>query len=341
MAFEAGVSVAAQYGPKTTAGTIAARINANIGGAGLENWVYVENIPAGAGAGQTGNASNAAEVFKCKGSGTSANSAGVDFFVIIYYVVATGACAGIRVAESYLDIAGNPANADRGKIKRWCPLPQAGAPTAAPDYWFTDTYTTIQLSNAPDFSPTSNTTGWSYWLKIDHNFMFLSVRSGPTTSYFMAGLFDSVISNTTDTMPLACLTTGNGSFSRLPGVTLGAGGTAQWGAAVFPWTTTILLNSTLVTTDLWLNSRIPVSRAGLAHSVSAANTTTYGGVRGLLKSEILVLYTSAATFLPGDTIVIDGNTWTCITGGATFTGSISVANGLSAVQALTAFVRAN
>lgn len=62
MAWDAGtITDAAPWAALST------KIKALCGGAGVENWEFVENIPAGTGAGQSGSASYSLDVFKCHG----------------------------------------------------------------------------------------------------------------------------------------------------------------------------------------------------------------------------------------------------------------------------------
>jgi hypothetical protein len=63
--------------------------------------------------------------------------------------------------------------------------------------------------------------------------------------------------------------------------------------------------------------------------VTIVNAQTYGGIRGLLKSDVLCLGSSIGTAVaPGDTMTIGGNTWTVVNTG-TFTGTTGTAAFLS------------
>src|SRR5512135_2824715 len=44
-----------------------------VGGTGVENWSFVENVPAGTGLGQSGSASYSLDVFRCRGAATLYN----------------------------------------------------------------------------------------------------------------------------------------------------------------------------------------------------------------------------------------------------------------------------
>jgi hypothetical protein len=320
VSYEAGTIVPAAnfFVPKATATTLAARIFANIGGAGLANWSWIETIPAGTGAGQSGANNVVVDVFKCAGSGTNLNDAGVDFYVGIAGNTAgtNGVASGILVAEDYLSIAANPANADRGKFRRNCPLPVSGVTPDATNFTYTETYTTFAASTKVDFTPTmtNGAGGIAYWLKVDHNFIVFTVKIGTAFSTFFAGVFDSVVSGDTEVMPLVVLTASSGSFSRLPGVTLNAGGVTEWGACASAWTSNMFQSHAYTGLDRWASSsKMFVSRVALSHTPTTA-PQSYGVFRGLLKAEILCIGTaqSGISPSPGDTIVIDGNVWTCI-----------------------------
>lgn len=339
MSYEAGTIVPAAnfFVPKATATTIAARIFANIGGAGLENWSWIETIPAGTGAGQSGSNNVVVDVFKCAGSGTSANSAGVDFYVAIGGNTSgtNGVASGLVVAEDYLSIAANPANADRGKFRRNCPNPVSGVTPDASNFTYTETYTTFAAITKVDFTPTMTSAagGAAYWLKVDHNFIILTVKIGTAFSCFFAGVFNSIISGSdTEVMPLVCLTLSNGAFSRLPGVTASAGGASMWGVNAFPWSRLIDFSHTYTTLDRWNNSgKLYATRIGVAHNTGSAQT--YGGIRGLLPPEVLSIGSpTGINPSPGDTVVIDGNTWTVIT--PTTTVGLSSAVGLGNIGTL-------
>lgn len=321
MSYEAGtiVPVANFWVPKTTATTLSARITANIGGAGLENWVFVENIPAGAGAGQSGSANVTFDVYKCKGTGTSANSSGVDFYFALGGNTSgtNGVASGFIIAEDYKSIADFPADADRAKFRRGCPVPVTGTTPDASNFTFSETYQTAAAISKVDYTPTmSNAAGGAaYWLKIDHNFIIVTTKIGTSFASYFGGVFDSLISGTdTEVMPLVAITTASSSFSRLPGVTSSGGGATMWGAAVAGWNAPAQSNTEAYTSlNRWVGSgKLLVQRLALAHTPTTL-PGTYGTLRGLMKQEILaVSAVSGITPSPGDTIVIDGNTWTCI-----------------------------
>lgn len=328
MAWDSGTIVQATnvYIPNTTAGSLSGKLNALVGGAGVTNWSFVENIPAGTGAGQSGNAGTTCDVYKCAGSGGDANAAGVDFYVGLYGTTAGGISQASRVivAEDYLSIAGNPANADRGKFRRWCPLPVTGTTPDVTNYTYSETYTTCAgINNAApsNFGPSLSITGYSYWLKLTNNFLLMSVRSGTSSTSVYAGLMDSLTS-VTDTMPLVTLGGSSGSFSRLPSVTAGAGGAGMWGAGMGPWTAPIQLafaGDQSGTSDKWQGGKVHASRCLVFHGITAANGATYGWFRGLLKQDVLAIQTGGTVGL-GDTIDIGGNTYTVIAAAAGLNG---------------------
>jgi hypothetical protein len=328
VSYEAGtiVPVANFWVPKTTATTLSARINANIGGAGLENWVFVENIPAGTGAGQSGSANVTFDVYKCKGTGTSANSAGVDFYFALGGNTSgtNGVASGFIIAEDYKSIADFPADADRAKFRRGCPVPVTGTTPDATNFTFSETYQVATSISKVDYTPTMTNAagGAAYWMKIDHNFIIITTKIGTSFASYFGGVFDSLISGTdTEVMPLCAITSSSGSFSRLPGVTASAGGATMWGTTATSWNfPTHNTTETYTTLNRWVGSgKMLVQRIALAHAASAAQT--YGSLRGLMKPEILGLSSyTGITPSPGDTIVIDGNTWTCISPSSALNG---------------------
>jgi hypothetical protein len=330
MAWDSGIvtSASAPFGPKGTAGSLLAKVFALMGGAGVANWSFVENIPAGTGTAQSGSATKAVDVFKCAGSSTDANAAGVDFYIGFMYTSATGQINTVIVAEDYSPIA---AGSNKAMFRRIAPLPQTGTTPDATNFTFTETYGTANsfTGNVPSLGNSAlATTGYSYWVKLTNNFMLVTTRSGTTTTSFYIGLMDSLTS-VTDTMPLVALGSGSGAFTRLPSVTAGAGGVGMWGAGIGPWTTPIQIGfagdeSNTTTNDKWLSGKIVVERCVIVHCVTAANVTTYGCWRGLLKSDVLMM-ASSNNVQVGDTITIGGNTWTVISNALSGLGTASTA----------------
>lgn len=63
MAWDAGtITNAAPWASLST------KLKTLVGGTGVENWSFVENVPAGTGAGQSGSASYSLDVFRCRGA---------------------------------------------------------------------------------------------------------------------------------------------------------------------------------------------------------------------------------------------------------------------------------
>lgn len=63
MAWDAGVITSA-----TPWASLSTKLKNLVGGTGVENWSFVENVPAGTGTGQSGSASYSLDVFRCRGA---------------------------------------------------------------------------------------------------------------------------------------------------------------------------------------------------------------------------------------------------------------------------------
>jgi len=316
------------------------------------NWSFVENVPAGTEAGQSGSASYSVDVFKCAGTGAGANSAGIDFYVGVA-CYASGNSVWIATFERY-----SPIVSDTNKGMCACPIGQYKDPAIVPDA--TD-YTHDSADGTPTWrtfnarygstktygmywAPTLISSGFAYALKLTKDVLIVACQVSATTYSAYFGLLDSLVG--TDPMPLCCVAlsggsaTGNmtgvttsgpvtyGGFSRLPGVTaaLMAGSgiassswNAIWCAVTRPWLDRNLLAGGNVSgaSDLWLGGVNLTSRiAILQRSAPAADTwpSGVGCIRGLLKEDVLALYLPSPNVWDTTTVGAQSD-WTVIVGG--------------------------
>lgn len=305
---------------------LSTKLKAMVGGAGVANWSFVENVPAGTGVGQSGAAAYSVDVFKCATAGTNGHGFDDDYFVGFCIPTSDGAVASnFLVAEDYLDIAGNPADADRGKFKRPC---QAGAtvlnsvPTGT-GFWITDAYGTANsysIASIRASTPTLSTTGFTYYIKMTNRMLIVSANS---TALWGAAIMDSLTS-VSDLMPLVAFSSaGSGGFSRLPSVVTGAI-TNMWGFNTYSWNTPIAVtrggSNATNTNDIWQGNKVHVSRLLALSRATQAAGFQVGAVRGLFPADILA-FQQGGSVANGDTMTIDGNTWVVIGSVLSFTGS--------------------
>lgn len=326
MAYDAGSIInTTPLDKNTVAGTVSDKIQNLCGGSGVANWSFLENIPAGTGAGQTGSASYSVDVYKCAGSGTNANSAGVDWFFGIGCVSTAApvtAPVACLVAEVYKDIAGNPVDADRGKFKGVAPIPGNTTPSVT-TFRFSDAYQTYAAcSKTATWAPSSlSGTGFSYWIKLTHDSLFLSTLNFTAEQTVFAGLMNSFVSP--DPYPLVTIGNSSGGFTSLPQVSVN-GSAGMWGAGQNPWTYNVasaqggeFTNPTDL--DFWQSGRAHVARMVVGHNT--ALQSTLGGFRGLLPADYLGIQTGGLAI--GDTVDIGGTPYVVI---STDTSGVNTAN---------------
>ena len=328
----------------------AALLNGGTPPTGIRNWSFVEEVPAGTGAGQSGNAGFSVLVFKCAGSGNDANDAGQDWYVGLSRRASDNTTMDAWVFEDYKSIAAYPADADRGKCRRplGCHLSSPSAPDVT-NYTFDETFRTFEARRATAATGRGyvemglNSSGFNYALKLTKNMILLSTYVGTTQQGFFATLIDSAIT-LTDTLPLVAggigtttagaLKTGNnnydrwGCFTRLPGVTAAniasAGlGTSSyiWQASFAPWTINGGMGANVAgVNDKWQGgkghaSRIAVFHKSYAGVVNASVTwpSYLGWLRGLVKPDLLALAVASGTVNFLDTVTIGANAdWTVV-----------------------------
>jgi hypothetical protein len=335
------------------------RLKALVGGSGVANWKFVENVPAGTGAGQSGSTSYSVDVFKCAGNGTNANSAGIDFYVAIARPVSSPNNGfTLWTFELYSPIA-NASN--KGMTAR--PTGQSNAPVTVPDttdYSFdssagTPTYRTFEArkSYGSYWGATLTNSGFSYFIKVHKDFLIMSVLYGGTAYSFYAGLMQSALTNISDPMPLVLFgisgsnvargvmnvsvyspSVSRGAFSRLPGVTsasISAAGLTNlanngvWCCASSPVLNGNLQNggNTSGANDLWLSNLDVACRVAVTHRMVAPGNATWPGyvgyLRGFLPADVLALYDYAGHSW-ADTTTIDGvSDWTALTPTSSYT----------------------
>ena len=300
-----------------------------IGGEGVANWSFIENIPAGTGDYQSGSSSYSCDIFKCAGSGEDANDCGNDWYIgIVRYDGNTSFY--LLFAEEY--------DAENKKLKGW---PHRNVGKAGVNYskieneYFVtnvwedgDIYQSILLTQSYSTRPNYvlNTSGFNYWVYLDNDFVVISFKVGTTEYSCYVGLMDSLIdSSITDNIPLVMLSThtnnsdAKGVLCRAPGASDYAGGTSRNGVAkLYTWTYNAMYNCVSLNTgftDGFFNGGIHAARGFVAHDSS--DSRLFGYTRGLLKEEIMIIpYYQAAI---GDTISLTDtdatpDSWTIISG---------------------------
>lgn len=281
------------------------------GDSGVANWSFVENIPAGTGTGQSGSSSYSLDVFKCAGSGTDANDSGTDWYFVFPVPSPTSGVSVANVCGAAEDYEGSTNKRFRRQMVR---ATVATAPTGS-GYWFNDTLGSWNSlsSKLGMFSPTLNTTGFTYYVKLTNNGIFLAVRVGVTSTSGFVTLMDSLISPSvaTDGCPLVGVDNNgfNAGYTRLPGVTDATQN--KWNAGVFGWAAVLGSNSAATNVDFWQGGKVITSRLASGNRGGNGSMNLAGGLRGLLKADILA-FQQGGTVQLGDTVTIDGNTWTVI-----------------------------
>lgn len=323
MAWDAGTIVSA-----TPHSALSTKLKTLVGGAGVANWSSVESIPAGTGAGQSGSASYSVDIFKCSGTGMDANDAALDWYFGIAIPVTDGAVASnFGVCEDY------EGGVDK-RVRRQCPSAISTLAPVGVGFWRTDTYgswagVTGGIAVSTD---TLNMTGFSFWMKLDKNFLIVAIKVGSEENIWIgASLLDSLTS-VSDPLPLCAFNSVSGpgssvafSFSRLPSV-VDATISGKWFARLDPWSSPIAgfggTNATN-TNDLWQDNKIHVSRAKAGHRVTQGQGYLVGLNRGLFKTGILVMQ-AGGTVNIGDTMVIGADTWTVISQSMSWLGSANI-----------------
>ncbi len=323
--------------------------------ASTDNWSFVEKVPDGTGAGESGKAGYPVDVFKCAGTGAGANSAGIDFYVAVYRNETN--YLNVAAFEGYSPIA---SASNKGMCAR--PVGKYDNPATVPDAtdytydsadgtpnWrtFIDRYA-YDSSTSPSYGmrwyPPLVTTGFSYALKLTKDVLIIALQVGATIYSAYFGLFDSLLAS--DPMPLCCVALSGsnasgymataaanryGGFSRLPGVTssrLDASGikssnnNAVWNAVTRPWLDRDLIagGNTTGANDLWLGNVNLASRiAILQRNNPAADTwpSSIGCIRGLLKADVLALYLPNPNVWDTTTVGAQDD-WTVICGGTDY-----------------------
>lgn len=302
------------------------------GGAGVVNWSFVEAIPAGTGVGQSGITTFTVDVYKCSGTGTDANSAGINWFIGFGIPVTDGAVSSfILVAEDYLDIAGNPTDASRGMFKRPAAGGNGTAVTTVPTgtgYWVTDTYgnwNSYSTASIKSTTQTLNTTGFTYYIKLTNNLLIVSTLVGAADHAWLGMLLDSMTS-VSDPMALVVSTTTTNLCgpSRLP-LVVSSAITDMWRMNCLYWTRgpNIGTSNAANTNDFWQGNKIHVSRGVLRSKATTVNWYLVGLIRGLMKSDIL-MFLVGGTVGVGDTMVIGADTWTVISTSSPIPGESAV-----------------
>jgi hypothetical protein len=279
-------------------------------------WQFVETVTSG---------SWTADIFKCLGT---VNSFGSDFYVFFARNSATGSV--------YVG-AGEGWDATAKKIQRGCINTGTNAATPA-----------TGGSYATDRSPVTendvvagsngmlfcsqlnlgvNTSGFEYWLIVTNDAIVVGTRVGGTSTFDYVGLYDSFHTTTLDPFPLAALRISNPQDSSQSAAQIGAssrvpnwpGGAITYGwnvcIAATPWTPT---NPGMGSNDTTSKERISgkwwASRVLVRSGLTTIGANAYRGrdFPGLLKPFVLFLAMTEAIEQVGDTVTIDGVTYTCV-----------------------------
>jgi hypothetical protein len=271
------------------------------------------------------------DVFKCAGSGNDANDAAQDFYVIITRDK-TGAGTGftITLAQIWSTVYHKPANVISAKAG----ATSSGFEACDASGWPATSYTAGQFINPAYvagsnsqisfWACTLNKSGFVYQIKLTKNLVVFSFRVASTDYCFYAGLFDSLVVGT-DTYPMCVVSSqtstgpaANGAFlnvTALPGaIGTGVSGTfgINCGQAAQMWTngwTIANINNGTNSFDKLANNGLWVSRCCLNHNVSYTVYYLWGCVRGLLKSDLLIM-PPGGTVNIGDTVYINAVQWT-------------------------------
>jgi hypothetical protein len=314
VAFDTGVITSA-----TPNAALATKIKALFGGAGVANWSFVENIPAGVGAGQSGSAAYTIDVYKCAGTGTDANAAATDFYVALRLPVADGAVSTtVYVFEDY-------EGGVNKRFRRPCASGSLTAPTGA-GFWRNDTYATTAASAGAfgALTATLNTTGFEYWIKLTNNMLWVSTRVGAIDFSWITILGDSMVAAAfaADPCPLFLGDSAdniNLGTSREPGVTDAT--VTKWFYSLCGAWTQLEGSNVANNVDLFQGSKVALARVLVRRTGGGAGTINLvGNFRALLKADLLVT-SIGGTFNVGDTIVVNGVTYVCMFTGNFIAGS--------------------
>lgn len=270
-------------------------------------WSFVENIPAGTGAGQSGSAAYSVDVFKSDGA---SNSPGIDWYFGLAIPVSDGSVSSTFIAfEGY--------DAVNKEHKRQCAVGSGTAPVTAPTgagYWFNDTYADYNgLTYARFNTPTLNTTGFTYYIKMTNDLLWIATKVGTVEASYAVMTLDS-ITGVSDPMPLYAYSTqaGMGGFSRLPGVSVNSV-SYMWQTALYSWNGAVQSAVTTNATnmgDIWQSQGLYVGRVRVQNR--AVSAYQIGGVRGLMPSDMLAFSVGGTVGL-GDTMTIGANAdWTVV-----------------------------
>ena len=244
-----------------------------VGTTGVANWSFVEEIPAGASAGQSGSAALTVDVFKCAGSGPDANDAGFDWYMYVGKYTYYPDIIYVGFSEDYNPTtkkAYNWPNSNAGYPSPRCTVDANGyaAYSSTISANEVNLYTLLVSAYGATWKTGSlPISGFNYWITISKNHVTFSQQYALIERTFYAGLMDSLVVGVSDPRPFVMLGSHavgltKGAFSNLPGVANLEGVANLFGAELSPWNTggtytSFILNSQ----DLWQNSGVVVSRA--------------------------------------------------------------------------------
>ena len=166
-----------------------------------------------------------------------------------------------------------------------------------------------------------NVTGFDYWIKMTNSSLVLSTRVAAAEATVGAICLDSFVVGVDDKWPIIIISanySNANNFMTLPGVVPPAADAEMWRTYNEQWTRAAALGVTSNSVgyvDLWQEGKIHVSRIFCSHNPGrtggASDSAVLGFARGLWPDDYRS-FAAGGTVQLGDTMSIDGNTWTVI-----------------------------
>jgi hypothetical protein len=191
---------------------------------------------------------------------------------------------------------------------------------------FYDVSSTLNTNRTNQVHQSLNTSGFNYWIKLTRNMIMFTTKVGAAEAYNGALLIDSFITTVADPCPLMSFkvraASNHNTFTNLPGITVVFdGANTGWVVVALGWTETLHAATTYNLANIvdgWASNKIHAGRIFVAHShgYAAADIKAYGWARGLVKTDMLGVSNAGGTVNAGDTVTIDGATWTVIAKGS-------------------------
>lgn len=166
-----------------------------------------------------------------------------------------------------------------------------------------------------------NVTGFDYWIKMTNSSLVISTRVAAAEATIGAICLESFLVGVDDKWPIIIISanySNANNFMTLPGVVSPASNSDMWRAYNEQWSRAGSLGVTSNSVgyvDLWQEGKIHVSRIFCSHNPGrtggASGSAVLGFARGLWPDDYRA-FASGGTVQLGDTMTIDGNTWTVI-----------------------------